>query len=293
MERLFADVLAGLGAGGIYVLLALGFNVTFATTRVLNFAHGEFLMLGTTVGFFFLAYFGWPVLPALALTILVAAVIGGLEERFAVRPATSKGLGATGWIISTLGVSILLRSGAALIMGAEPRVFPSFIPIQATSVFNVVLQPQELVITVVAVVATLLLALFYGRTAMGKALGAISQDTEAAALRGIPVGALSVVSFAIAGGLAALAGFLVAPLSGVYPTIGLLFTLKGFIASAVGGIPRIEGALAGGILIGLIEVFAADFVGTRYSNAAVFGLLLVILAVRPGGLLAPRNVRAV
>ncbi len=286
-------VLAGLAAGAIYALLALSYNVIFATTGVLNFAQGELFMVGTMMGWYFSARLGWPVPVALVATVLSGAAIGAAEEYFAVRPSRRRGRGAFGWVLSTLGVAIVLRSGFALAFGTETQSLNSVVPDKPITVGDVLLQPEHLLLIGLAVAMTGILYVFYTRSLGGRALSAVEVDADAAALRGIPVGLLSTLSFAIGGGLAALTGFFAAPLTGAYPTIGLLFALKGFVASAVGGIPDVRGALVGGLLLGIVEAFSIDRIGAGYRNAAVFAVLLLILAVRPAGLIGRRAVRAV
>lgn len=285
--------LAGLASGAIYALLAMSFNVIFGTTGVLNFAQGELFMVGTMIGYYLVVTTGLPVPVALLLAVAAGAAFGAVEEIVAVRPSLAKGRGAFGWVLSTLGVAIILRSGFALIFGPSAQSFPAILSSRSIDVDGVLLMPDNLALIVVAVVVAVLLSLLYGRSLFGRALSAVEHDAEAAALRGIPVRLLSTVSFAIGGGLAAMTGFFAAPLTGAYPTIGLIFTLKGFIAAAVGGIPDIRGALIGGLLLGLVEAFTVQWVGPGYRNAAVFAALLVILALRPSGLLGRSAVRAV
>lgn len=286
--------LSGLAAGAIYALLALSYNVIFATTGVLNFAQGELFMIGTMMAYYFYVSLGWPALIALILTVLIGAAVGAAEDVLAVRPARTRGRGAFGWVLSTLGVAIALRSAFALLFGATTQSVPTIVSSQSIDVGGgILLIPTQLLLIGLAVAATGVLWVFYGRTLVGRALTAVELDREAAALRGVPVGILSTVSFGLGGALAAFAGFFAAPLTGAYPTIGLLFALKGFVAAALGGIPDVRGALVGGLLLGLIESFSIEWVGAGYRNAAIFAALLFILAIKPSGLVGRRAVRAV
>jgi branched-chain amino acid transport system permease protein len=293
MATAFDILVPGLAAGAIYALIAMGFNVTFATTRVLNFAHGEFLMLGTVIGYFMLAFMGLPIIIALVATVAAVGLIGAVEERLAVRPALKQGHSAHGWLLATFGCAILIRAITDLIMGPDARVYPNVFPEKSVAVFGALIVPHHVILIGVAILIAVVFWAFYERTMLGRALGAVSQDPDAAALRGIPIGLLATLSFVLAGSLAAFAGFLAAPLTGAYPTIGLLFTLKGFIASSIGGIPRILGALIGGFVLGIVETLAIYTIGAGYRNVAIFGLLIFMLAVRPGGFLGSRSVRAV
>jgi branched-chain amino acid transport system permease protein len=286
-------VVPGLTAGAIYALLAMGYNVIFATTGVLNFAHGEMFMVGTMIGVFFYASLDWPLIPALIATLAVAAIFGVLEERFAIRPATRKGHGAMGWVLSSLGVAIVLRSGFALVMGPDFRGFPDVFSGKPMDLGGVLVSQRQISLVVLALLVALILDRFYRKTMLGRALGAVAQDTEAASLRGLPVANLSAMSFAIGSALAALTGFFAAPIVGAFPTVGFAFALKGFVAAAVGGIPEIRGAIVGGLLLGLIESFGADLFGAGYRDAVVFATLLIILGLRPAGLFGRESVRAV
>jgi branched-chain amino acid transport system permease protein len=293
IERVLSLLVAGLTSGAIYALLAMGYNVIFATTGVLNFAHGELFMLGGMIGVWFFVDQGWPVVLAMIAAVLVAAALGALEERIAVRPATSKGHSAFGWVLSTLGFAIILRSGAALLLGPEIRPFPSVFPRTRWQFGDVIVTPTQVSLVVLALVAAVALHRFYSGSTTGRALGAIAQDPEAAALRGLSVNRLSMLSFAIGSGLAALTGFFAGPITSAYPSIGFTFALKGFIAAAVGGIPEIRGALLGGLLLGVIEAFGVDLIGAGYRELVVFAVLLVMLGLRPAGIFGRESVRAV
>ena len=292
-EQLFNLVLGGLTQGAIYALLAIGYNVIFATTGVLNFAHGELFMVGALLGAVIYSEQSWPLVLALILVVLVAAALGAIEEKVAVRPATSKEGHVLGWVLSTLGFAIILRSGAALVFGPDFRNFRTFTSSEPTVVGGVRFVPDNLVLIAVAVLVAIAVHIAYTRSMTGRALAAVAQDQEAAAMRGIPVSRLSLLSFAIGSGVAALTGFVAGPLTGAFPTIGFNFALKGFIAAAIGGIPSIGGALFGGFFLGLVEVLGADYIGGGYRMVVVFAALIAILVVRPAGLFGQHSVRSV
>lgn len=285
----------GLTTGAIYALIAMGYNVVFATTGVLNFAHGEFFMGGMMLGAFLFVTVGLPAPVALLLTMLAGALGGIVEERLAVRGALQKGsgLGSSGWVLSTLGFGIIIQSGITLWLGPELRTFPSFMPFDSITVLDVTVTAQRLLVIAAALVVGALMYLFLEKSLLGRALGAVEQDPDAARLRGIPVVRLGVIAFAIGGSLGALAGFLTAPLSAAVSSVGLVFGLKGFIAAAVGGIPSIKGALIAGFLLGLLEVFGVAWLGAGYRDAIVFGTLIVVLMIKPAGLFGAGTVRAV
>jgi branched-chain amino acid transport system permease protein len=295
MEFLNA-VIAGLSQGAVYSIVAFGFAVTMATTKVMNFAHGQFLMVGGIVTIGLVQGLGLPVAFAIILAIVCTAVLGGLEEIVAVhkvvasnRPGTSSEL----WIISTLGVSIVLTAVVSLIAGPQTRDFPNLLSQTPTAVGGIRLIPQQVLIVAAAVLLFVVLRWFYRSTMTGKALEAVAQDRDAARLRGLPVGGLAVGSFVVGSALAGVAGILVGPLTEVSPSSGLTYVLYGFVALAVGGIPTLSGALVGGLLLGVIESVTSYQWGAGYESAVVFGVLIAILLIRPQGMFGKVTVRAV
>lgn len=286
-------ILSGLTQGALYALVAMGFNTTYATTGILNFAQGEFLMLGAMIGVFFAGSLGWPLLPALIATLVIITAIGAIEEFVAVRPALRLSHGATGWILSTLGVAILIRAVISLTMGQDLRRFPDILPRRPWMIGDVRLVPQQLLVIGVAVALALVLRLAVVKTILGKAFEAVAQDREAAAFRGLPIGRISASSFGIGAAICGVAGFVAAPLLGTSPSIGLPFVLKGFIAATIGGIGRLEGALVGGLALGVAERYGTNYLGADYQDVVVFVILLAGLAVRPQGLFGRLSVREV
>lgn len=292
--QVFAELaIAGLGAGAIYSMIAMGYNVIFATSGVLNFAQGEFYMLGTMIGVLLYVTVGLPVGLALVATVAAVAVLAALEHPLAVQPAARSGEEAFGWVVATFGFSILLSSGTAMLMGPKLRPFPDIVDLGTWHVGGVRIDGYRISMVLVAVVTAVALMTWLARSATGQALNAIHEDQDAAKLRGIPVRRLSVLSFAVGGAVVALIGFLSAPLTTASATVGLTMGLKGFIAAALGGIPSIKGALVGGLLLGLIETFSTHWAGGSFRNASVFAVLVLVLAVRPVGLFGRGSVRAV
>jgi branched-chain amino acid transport system permease protein len=286
-------VLAGLTTGAVYALIAYGYNVIFATTGVLNFAHGEIFMAGMMLGAVIAAATALPLLLVLVIAILAGTAIGAVEERLAIAPMRRRGAaGAMGWVLSTLGAAILIQSSFSLAFGPQLRAFPPLVS-GDIEIAGATLDLERLVVILTALVVGIVLHLFYERTLLGRALGAVEQDSDAAAVRGIPVGGMATLAFAIGSGVAALTGFLTGSLSAASPTVGLEYGLKGFIVAAAGGIPSIKGATIAGLAIGLLEQAAIEFIGPGYRNAAVFAVLLIVLMVRPAGLYGKESVRAV
>lgn len=293
MKHLLQIVIVGLTSGALYALVAMSYNIIFATTGILNFAQGQLLMAGTMVGVWLYSDQQWPLFVALLATMAAGAVLAVVEDRLAIRPALKHGHGAMGWVLATLGFGIVLQSGFSLLMGPTARAFPRIIDESPHRIAGAVWNKQQLLLVVTALVVGVALFVFYNRTLIGRALGAIAQDPEAAQIRGIPVVSMASMSFAISGALIAATGFLAAPIIGAAPSIGFDLGLKGFIAAALGGIPHIKGAVFGGFVLGLIEALGADWIGPGYRTTVVFAVLIVILALKPAGVFGRLAVRRV
>jgi branched-chain amino acid transport system permease protein len=286
-------LISGFAAGAVYALLAIGYNLMFASTGTLNFAHGHSLMLGAVLGAVLMTDNRWSLAAALVVVLCVAGAIGALTEVVAVRPATSRGTNGMVWVLSTLGVAIAVEASVGVILGDNIRQVAPVISLRPTVVAGLRFVPDQLLLIAVAILSTLLVAAVGRWTTVGKAMFAMAQDREAAVMRGIPAGIIATVTFAIAAAFAALAGFLLAPQASAYPAIGLTFALKGFIAAALGGIPVVRGALIGGFALGLCESVGVYQVGPAYRNVLIFGVLIAMLTIRPGGLFGTTAVRQV
>lgn len=285
-------IVSGLAVGSVYALVALGFAVIFATTRVVNFAQGEFVMVGALVGYSAHVGMGLPLGVAMAVAGGVAVGVGLVVERVAVAPVAGPGSGIA-WVVSTLGVGIMLRSGAAATWGRAPLPFPALLGSGRVVVGGVAFVPQEALTLLVAIGAMLAFELLRRRTILGKALRAVAFSPLAARLVGISPAVASLLAFGASALLAALAGILIAPLSGAGSEMGTLLGIKGFAAAAVGGLGTFQGALVGGLLLGLVELLAAGLLWPGFSDVAAFLLLILILLVRPDGLFGrPESARA-
>jgi branched-chain amino acid transport system permease protein len=285
-------IISGLTTGAIFALIALSYNIIFGATGILNFPQGAFLMVGAVVGADLTGSRNWSVAPALIVTVVLAAALGIAEERVAVRPATSRG-NTVGWVVATFGFAIVLQAGVALILGPSPRYFPSFVSQAPHKIGGAVYNMEQVMLIAVALVVGFALDQFYRRTRLGWALTAISHDQEAAAMRGIPVHRLAVAVFGAGAALAALTGFLAGPLIGADPSMGFSYTLSGFVAAALGGIPDLRGAVVGGFLLGLIQAEVVQQFGVQYQSTVVFGVLIAVLMVRPRGLFGKTATRIV
>jgi branched-chain amino acid transport system permease protein len=283
---------SGLAVGSVYALVALGFALIFSTVRVVNFAQGEFVMLGALTGYTAHVALGLPLPLAIVLAGGLTVMAGLLAERVAVYPL--RGLQSSiAWVMSTLGIGLMLRSGAAATWGRVPLPFPAPFGTQRVEVGGVAFVPQEALTLLLAIGTMVLLEALRRRTMVGKAMRAVAFNLEAAKLVGINVSSASLLAFAASASLAALAGILIAPISNASSEMGTLLGIKGFAAAAVGGLGTFQGALAGGLILGLVEVLAAGLLWPGFSDVAAFLLLIVILLVRPTGLFGrPESVRA-
>jgi branched-chain amino acid transport system permease protein len=293
MDQYTGLIVAGLTAGAIYAMVAVSFNVIFAATGVLNFAQGDLFMAGAMLGALLYGEKGISAPIALIITAIAVACIAVVEERLAVRRAMQAGQGAMGWVLATLGFSIVLASVFALTLGPDIRQPPSMFDSTPRRVLGIAFSNQQLSLVLTALLVAGILYWFYQRSTTGVAMRALSQDAEAASMRGIPAARLGSLAFAISGVVVGVAGFMAAPVVGAYPSMGFAFALQGFIAAAVGGIPQIKGALIGGLALGIIESFGAHYIGAGYRTTLVFAVLIVVLAVKPAGLFGRLSARAV
>lgn len=275
-------LVGGIAVGAVYSLIALGYNVIFSTTRVLNFAQGEFLMIGALVGWTLHVAWGLPLWIAVPALMVVLAAVGLVTERMVMVPVRLSG-SHYAWIIATLGASIVWRNVMVFPYGREFYKFPPL----AAGTFHLgpaVVDAQQVVIVLAAVALMAANEAFMRYTFLGKAVRATAVSHELAGLMGIPVPLIVGASFAISAVLTGLGGILIAPLFFADTFMGLILGLKGFVAVIVGGMGSARGAILGGMLIGLLDTFVRSIVPSELGNVIVFSVLAVVLLVRPRGL---------
>lgn len=282
-EQVIQQLINGISLGSIYALIALGYTMVYGIIKLINFAHGDIYMIGAYAGFFAMTMFQLPFLPALVISMLIAGVIGMVIERLAYRPLRHAPKIAV--LITAIGVSLLLEYGAMLVLTPQPRTFPNVFEAATYHFGPFVINSQQLIIMVVSIILMLILTYVVQRTKIGKAMRAVSFDTDAARLMGINVDRIIGATFGIGSALAAAAGVLV----GVYynsidPLMGIMPGLKAFVAAVLGGIGIIPGAMAGGVILGVIEAFVSGFISSTFRDAAAFAILIIILLVKPSGL---------
>jgi len=288
--QLVQYLLTGVTIGAIYALVALGFALIYNASHVINFAQGEFVMIGgmTTVS---LANTGLPLPLAIALAVAAATLVGLALEKFAVEPA--RGASVVTLIIITIGASIFLRGVAQMVWDKKLHALRAFTGDEPIAVLGATILPQSLWVLGVTVLVVVVLTWFFGRTLAGKAILAASHNRLAAQLSGINVRLVLALSFALSAALGALAGILIAPITLTSYDVGVMLGLKGFAAAILGGMGSGIGAIVGGLSLGIVEALGAGFVSSAYKDAIAFVILLAVLFFLPSGFFGARGAERV
>ena len=276
----------GVSIGAVYAIIALGYTMVYGIAKMLNFAHGDVIMVGAYVSYCVTSYLGLPAIVSILVAVLVCTLLGILIEGLAYKPL--RGVPSLAVLITAIGVSYFLQNAAQLIFGSAPKNFSSIVTMAPLALFGGQLTiTGEVIVTITASVAIMVgLTLFTTKTRMGKAMRAVSEDRDAAQLMGINVNQTISMTFAIGSALAAIAGVLLcSTVPTLMPTTGSMPGIRAFTAAVFGGIGSIPGAMLGGILLGIIETFSKAYISTQFSDAIVFLVLIVILLVKPAGLL--------
>ena len=283
-------LISGISLGSVYAIIALGYTMVYGIAKMLNFAHGDIIMVGAYVVFMAMSSGGVPALPAVLLSIVVCTVLGVVIERVAYKPLRNAA-SPLAVLITAIGVSYFLQNMALLIFGSNTKSFSSVVKFPAISLAGgkLVISGETSVTILACIVIVIGLSMFINRTKPGQAMLAVSEDKGAAQLMGINVNSTISLTFAIGSGLAAIAGVL---LCSAYPTLmpttGSMPGIKAFTAAVLGGIGSIPGAMLGGILLGVIEIFSKAYISTQLSDAIVFAVLIVVLLIKPAGLLGKK-----
>lgn len=286
--ELLQQIINGLALGSVYALLAIGYTMVYGIIKLINFAHGDIYMIGAFAGFYASANLGLSLVPTLLVSMVAAALLGVIIEKIAYKPLRNSPRIAL--LITAIGMSLLLEHGMRFLVGPNPKPFPDLFPVGTVDIGPLHINGKILLMLGVSAILVLLLQYIIYKTKVGKAMRAASQDMEAASLMGINVNTVISLTFAIGSALAGIAGVLVAI---TYPTIdpymGMMPGLKAFVAAVLGGIGSIPGALLGGILMGSIETLTKAYISTSLSDAIAFSLLIIILLVKPTGLLGEKT----
>jgi len=284
MIQFLQQLIDGLSLGSIYALIALGYTMVYGIIKLINFAHGDIYMLGAYIGFLVITNFNVGFVPALIIVMILSSLAGVVIERLAYKPLRQATRIAA--LITAIGVSFLLQYVTIYFLGAGIRTYPPVLPNHLFSLGKVQISLQQIVIFLISVVLMLLLQILVKKTKVGKAMRAVSLDADAARLMGIDVDRTISYTFAIGSALAGAAGILV----GLYyntinPFMGTVPGLKAFIAAVFGGIGIIPGAMLGGFFIGVVETLVAGYGSSLYKDAVVYAILILVLIIKPSGLL--------
>ena len=280
------NLISGLSLGSVYAIIALGYTMVYGISKMLNFAHGDVIMIGGYIAFVMSMYIGMGGWLAMLVAIVVCTLLGIFIERLAYRPL--RGTGSLAVLITAIGVSYFLQNIALLIWGANPKMFTSLFKGMSSIKLaggQLTITPESLFTIIANIIIMIGLTLFVSKTKAGKAMRAVSEDNGAAQLMGINVNQSISLTFAIGSGLAAVAGVLMLSAYPVLmPTTGAMPGIKAFTAAVFGGIGSIPGAMVGGLILGIIEIFARAYISTELSDAIVFACLIIVLLVKPTGL---------
>ena len=288
MNQFFMQFINGLNIGSIYALIALGYTMVYGIAKLINFAHGDVIMVGAYISFISMK-FGLPWWLAVIISIVACAILGVVMEKVAYKPLRKAS--RISLLITAIGISYLLQNAFQLIFGANPQPYHAFITLPALNLGAISIQANYYITFSVSVVLMILLTLFVNKTTMGKAMRAVSEDEGAAKLMGINVDTTISLTFAIGCTLAAIAGILYAncyPM--INPTLGSLPGIKAFIAAVLGGIGSIPGAVLGAFILGMVEAMTKAYISSQLTDTIVFAILILMLVFKPAGILG-KNVK--
>ena len=283
------NLINGISLGSVYAIIALGYTMVYGIAKMLNFAHGDVIMVGAYVCFFAVSSYGLNPILGIIIAIAVCTVLGIVIERLAYKPL--RNVTSLAVLITAIGVSYFLQNAAQLLWTSNPKIFPAIFGNGGIEMFDGEMTvPYKTLVTIGAcIIIMVALTLFTGKTKIGKAMRACSEDKGAAQLMGINVNKTISITFAIGSALAAIAGVLLcSAYPRLIPTTGSMPGIKAFTAAVFGGIGSIPGAFLGGILLGIIEIFSSAYLSTELANAIVFLVLIIILLVKPTGLLGKK-----
>lgn len=291
MEEIIQQLVNGVSLGSIYALIALGYTMVYGIINLINFAHGDIYMVGAYIGFALITFFNFGFFPALIISMILCSIIGVIIEKVAYKPIRNSTRIAA--LITAISVSLFLQYGMMYFVKPETRTFPKVLPSKQINIFNTgaVLDIRNIYIILITLSLMIILQYIIYKTKTGKAMRAVSLDRDAAQLMGINLDKTISSTFAIGSALAGAAGVLVgAYYNSINPLMGATPGLKAFVAAVIGGIGIIPGAVFGGFFLGMTETFVSAFGGSLYKDAVAFAILILVLLVRPNGLLG-KNIK--
>ncbi len=292
MVHFLEQFINGLSVGSVYALIALGYTMVYGVARMINFAHGDIIMVGAYSLYVCYSIIGLPAIVSILITIVFCSLLGITIERIAYKPLRRAPSLAV--LITAIGMSYLLQALALLIFGANPITFPTIIDAPPVMIGSINVSGITVITFVVTVICMIGLTYFINNTKAGSAMRAASEDKPAAELMGINVNKTVSMVFAIGSALAGVAGILyISQYQVLMPTLGGMPGIKAFVAAVIGGIGSIPGAMLGGILLGVIESLSKAYISTQLSDAIVFGILVLVLLIKPSGLLGKNSIEKV
>ena len=281
-----SHLIYGLQLGAIYALVALGYSMVYGIIRLINFAHGDIIMVASFVVWYLIARLNVPVWLSILICVAFTSLLGVAIEKLAYKPLRHSA--RISLLITAIGISFFLQNAAQLIFGADPVMFENLFP-GNLSLGALTVSRVSVIIICVSIVLMIALVLLVNKTRMGRAMRAVSEDESTAALMGINVNTTISFAFALGSALAAVAAILSCAYTQISPTMGGMLGLKAFVAAVLGGIGSIPGAMLGGILIGICETLTKAYISSSFADAIVFGILIVVLIIRPSGLLGVKT----
>ena len=284
MVSFFTHLINGLSLGSIYAIIAIGYTMVYGIAKMLNFAHGDVIMIGAFMAYTIISTMGLPTPLGIIGAIVICTCLGIVIEKIAYKPLR-KAASPLAVLITAIGVSYFLQNSALLIFGSDPKMFTSVVPFQSVTIGSFSIPGTTIVSITVSIILVAALQTFINKTKPGQAMLACSQDRDAASLMGISVNGTITLTFVIGSAMAAIAGVL---LCSAYPTLspttGAMPGIKAFVAAVFGGIGSIPGAMIGGLVLGVIEILSRAYISSQLSDAIVFSVLIIVLLVKPTGL---------
>ena len=287
MVSFITNLINGLSLGSIYALIAIGYTMVYGIAKMLNFAHGDIIMVGAYIAFTIITTLKLPIALGIVAAIAGCLILGITVEKVAYKPLRKAG-SPLAVLITAIGVSYFLQNAALLIFGADPKMFSSVVPssIRTINIGKFTIPGTTVISIVISILLVLFLQFFINKTKPGQAMQAVAQDKDAASLMGISVNGIISLTFAIGSAMAGVAGVL---LCSAYPTLypytGAMPGIKAFVAAVLGGIGSVPGAMIGGLLLGIIENLSKTYISSQLSDAIVFSVLIIVLLVKPTGLM--------
>ncbi len=289
-----SQIINGLQVGSIYALVALGYSMVYGIVKLINFAHGDLIMVGGYAALFALTSLGLPLWLAIIMSVTVCVIVALLMERVAYRRLLNKNVPRISLLITAIGISIFLQNLAQLLFTSSGKAFPTIIKADPIQIGGLQISTVTVVTIAASVVLMIALELLVNKTKMGKAMRAVSEDSGAAKLMGINTNATVAFTFGVGAALAAVGAVLYgASYPMITPFIGSMLGLKAFVAAVLGGIGNIPGAMLGGYILGIAESLTKGYISTQLTDAVVFGILIIVLLVKPSGILGKNVVEKV